>query len=122
MLREPDGRLLYTMSDGIGKRAFTQPRIYWKDGERHYLAITWSRAEMILYLDGRPLGKASASIPAQTSPGFSLGGPLRLDGWQADNWNGNIELIRAEVYARPLTEAEIKEAGQRGNDVGGGLR
>ena len=68
LLREPDGRLLYTMSDGNGQRSFTHPSIAWKAGEWHLLLYVIPSG-MHLYIDGKLVGLIPC-LPSITGANF----------------------------------------------------
>ena len=106
--RYPNGQLIFLMGpskkgpDGHDRRTSVRcDAAGWEKGVWHYVVATWGKGEMLLYVDGKLVGKGELAVPGSAFKRFAAGGLRPLD-WATPQNHSLIDELLLE--SRTLTD------------------
>jgi len=99
--RGKNDRLLVYSSDfnGIRDIRLWYKDMIWGEGEWHHLVLTWSRTDIVLFIDGKRVGQKAIEKPMEITPDtFTLG----------SQYGTSILLDEFYIFSKQLTDEEVK--------------
>ena len=87
--------------------AISKPTTGWKDGEWRHLAVTWDGPDVVLYVNGTPLGKTRVPEGKRfrgLPQFFSVG---QAQNWDASKYPAQTAIDEVVIFSRPLSAREI---------------
>jgi len=97
---ESDRLLIYSSAfNGLRDIRLWHKDMIWREGEWHHLVLTWSRQDIVLFIDGSRVGQTVIEKPMEITPDtFTLG----------SQFGTSILLDEFCIYSKQLTDEEVK--------------
>ena len=98
--RKNDSLLVYSSAfNGIRDIRIWYKDMMWGEGEWHHLALTWSRQDIVLYIDGERVGQATIEKPMEITPDtFTLG----------SQYGCSMLLDEFCIFSKQITDDDVK--------------
>ncbi len=95
-----DRLLVYSAAfNGIRDIRLWYTNMIWGEGEWHHLTLTWSRQDIVLYIDGKRVGHTAIEKPMEITPDmFTLG----------SQYGCSILLDEFCIFSKQLSDEDVK--------------
>jgi hypothetical protein len=102
VIREKNDRLLVYSSafNGIRDIRLWHQDMIWDEGEWHHLVVTWSRTDIVLFVDGKRAGQKTIERPMDITPDtFTFG----------SQYGTSILLDEIYIFSKQLADEEVNQ-------------